>query len=117
MVGDMRVVLPLGNGGVVHLFVIYGYQGAENDPEKLQLSEHFFAAVLAEARMCCSGQPVILAGDFNADPLLSPPWLRVFQMDNGLILSVPLPSVVEYFLPLLVSSNLTMIRVLVAIFF
>ena len=30
----MRVILPLGNGGVVHLFVIYGYQGAENDPEK-----------------------------------------------------------------------------------
>ena len=24
----MGVVLPLGNGGVVHLFVIYGYQGA-----------------------------------------------------------------------------------------
>ena len=61
----MRVILPLGNGGVVHLFVIYCYRGAENDPEKLQLSEHLFAAVLAEARMCCAGQPVILAGDFN----------------------------------------------------
>ena len=36
----MRVILPLGNGGVVHLFVIYGYQGAENDPEKLQLTDH-----------------------------------------------------------------------------
>ena len=66
----MRVILPLGNGGVVHLFVIYGHQGAENDPEKLQLSEHLFAAVLAEARMCCAGQPVILAGDFNADPIV-----------------------------------------------
>ena len=32
----MRVILPLGNGGVVHLFVIHGYQGAENDPEKLR---------------------------------------------------------------------------------
>ena len=30
----MRVILPLGDGGVVHLFVIYVYQGAENDPEK-----------------------------------------------------------------------------------
>ena len=59
-----RVVLPLGNGGIVHLFVINGFQGAESDPEKLQLSEHLFAAVLAEARMCCAGQPVILAGDF-----------------------------------------------------
>ena len=31
----MRVVLPLGNGGIAHLFVIYGYQGAESElPEK-----------------------------------------------------------------------------------
>ena len=47
-------------------------QGAENDPEKLQLTDHLFAAVLAEARMCCCGQPVILAGDFNADPVVIP---------------------------------------------
>ena len=38
----MRVILPLGNGGVVHLLVIYGYQGAEKHLEKLQLSEHLF---------------------------------------------------------------------------
>ena len=57
---------------MVHLFVVYGYQGAENDPEKLQLTDHLFAAVLAEARMCCCGQPVILAGDFNADPFVIP---------------------------------------------
>ena len=68
----MRVVLPLGNGGIAHLFVIYGYQGAESDPEKLQLSEHLFAAVSAEAKMCCAGQPVILVGDFNADPTVIP---------------------------------------------
>ena len=78
----MRVVLPLGNGGVVHLFVIYGYQGAENDPEKLQLSEHLFAAVLAEARMCCAGQPVILAGDFNADPTVIPSLARGISNDQ-----------------------------------
>ena len=27
---------------------------------------------LAEARMCCCRQPVILAGDFNADPIVIP---------------------------------------------
>ena len=47
-------------------------KGAESDPEKLQLSEHLFAAVLAEARVCCAGQLVILAGDFNADPIVIP---------------------------------------------
>ena len=68
----MRVVLPLGHGGIVHLFVIYGYQGAESDPEKLQLSDRLFTAVLAEARMCCAGQPVLFVGDFNADPIVIP---------------------------------------------
>ena len=48
------------------------HQGAESDPEKLQLSDRLFAAVLAEARMCCAGQPVILVGDFNADPTVIP---------------------------------------------
>ena len=96
----------MGNGGIVHLFVIYGYQGAESDPEKLQLSEHLFAAVLAEARMCCAGQPVILAGDFNADPTLFLLWLKVSLMVIGLIVSGPLQLVVEFLLPLLVSSQL-----------
>ena len=67
----MRVILPLGNGGVVSSSLrLYSYQGAENDSEKLQLTEHLFAAVWAEARMCCACQPVILAGDFNADPIV-----------------------------------------------
>ena len=57
---------------MVHLFVVYGYQGADNDPEKLQLTEHLFAAVLAEARLCCAGQPVVLVGDFNVEPLVIP---------------------------------------------
>ena len=30
----MRVVLPTGDGGVVHLFVVYCYQGSEEDSEK-----------------------------------------------------------------------------------
>ena len=68
----MRVVLPLGNGGIVHLFVICGYQGAESDPEKLQLSDHLFTAFFAEAWMCCAGQPVLIVGDFNADPVVIP---------------------------------------------
>ena len=31
-----------------------------------------FAAVVAEARMCCAGQTVILVDDFNADPTVIP---------------------------------------------
>ena len=33
-------------GGVVHLFVIYGYQGAEDDPEKLMLTDKLLQALL-----------------------------------------------------------------------
>ena len=33
----LRTTLPTAHGGVVHLFVVYGYQGAEEDAEKLRL--------------------------------------------------------------------------------
>ena len=45
----LRVTLPTGKGRVLHLFVIYGYQGAEEDSEKLQLTDKHLQAVLAEA--------------------------------------------------------------------
>ena len=77
----MRVVLPLGTGGIARLFVIYGYQGAESDPEKLVLIEHLLAAVRAEAEMCCSGQPVMLVGDLNADPSAIPSLVK--SMSDG----------------------------------
>ena len=68
----MRVVLPLGNGGIAHLFVIYGCQGAESDPEKLTLTDNLLTAVLAEAKVCSAGQHVVLVGDLNADPTVIP---------------------------------------------
>ena len=44
----MRVVLPTGDDGVVHLFEAYGYQGSEEDSEKLSLTDKLLRAVLAE---------------------------------------------------------------------
>ena len=58
--------------GVAHLFVISGYQGAENDPDKLALTDQLLTSALAEAEMCCSGQQVMLVGDLVADPLVIP---------------------------------------------
>ena len=66
----MRVVLPLGNGVVAHLLVVNGYQGAGSDPENFSLTYDLLTAVLCEANLCCSGQPVILMGDVNADPFV-----------------------------------------------
>ena len=41
-------------------FVIYGHQGAEEDAEKLQLTDKLVQAVLAEARVVCTGQPAVI---------------------------------------------------------
>ena len=81
------------------------------------LNKHLFAAVLAEARMCCAGQPVILAGDFNVEPTVIPSLAKISLMVTGLILNKPLLLDEAYPLPLLVSSSLMKIRVLVGISF
>ena len=57
---------------MVHLFVVYGYQGAEEDADKLQLTDGLLQAVLAEAQVVCVGQPMLIAGDLNADPAVIP---------------------------------------------
>ena len=68
----LRTTLPTSQGGVVHLFVVYGYQGGEEDAEKLRLTDHLLQAVLVEAHIVCTGQPMLIAGDLNADPAVIP---------------------------------------------
>ena len=68
----LRTTLPTAQGGVVHLFVVYGYQGAEEDAEKLRLTDRLLQAVLAEVQIVCVGQPMLIAGDLNADPAVIP---------------------------------------------
>ena len=57
---------------MVHLFVVYSYQGAEEDADQLQLSDKLLQAVLAEAQVVCIGQSMLTAGDLNADPAVIP---------------------------------------------
>ena len=64
----LRTTLPTGKGGVVHLFVVYGYQGAEDDAEKLGLTDRLLQAVLAVARVVGVGQPMLIDRDLNAGP-------------------------------------------------
>ena len=68
----LRTTLPTGKGEVVHLFVVYGYQGAEEDAEQLLLTDELLQAVLAETQVVCVGQLVLIAGDQNADPSVTP---------------------------------------------
>ena len=47
----LRTAPPTGKGEVVRLFVVYGYQGAEEDAEQLLLTDKLLQAVLAEAQV------------------------------------------------------------------
>ena len=57
---------------MVHLFVVYGNQGAEENAEKIRLTDRLLQAVLVEVQMVCIGQPMLIAGDLNADPAVIP---------------------------------------------
>ena len=50
----------------MHLFKVYGYQGGENEPGKLRLTDRMLKAVLLEAGVSCAGQPVMIVGGTNA---------------------------------------------------
>ena len=53
----VRCMLPLGAGRFMHLVVLYGYQGADADPEQLALTDHLFDAALGELSVVAWGQP------------------------------------------------------------
>ena len=47
-------------------------KGAEEDADQLLLTDKLLQAVLAEAQIVCVGQPLLIAGDLNADPAVIP---------------------------------------------
>ena len=75
-------------GGIVHFVVVYGFQGASTDIEKLRLTEELLDAVLCELAVVASGQPCLIVGDLNVEPDRVPCFLRVLQLVIGLIYSL-----------------------------
>ena len=65
-------MLPLGGGRIVHLVVLYGYQGADRDPERLALTDQLLDAALGELACVAREQPCLLVGDFNVEPTIIP---------------------------------------------
>ena len=61
------------------MFVVYGYQGASDDPHKLALTNKLLEAVICEEKACGTGQPVIISGDLNAEPLIIPVTAKVLK--------------------------------------
>ena len=60
----------------MHLVVVYGYQGADEDSEKLSLTDQLVDAALCELAVVSRGQPCVLAGDFNVEPTKIPCLLK-----------------------------------------
>ena len=64
----LRCHLPVSGGRIVHLVVVYGFQGAWTDPEKLRLTEKLLDAVLCELAGVASGQPCLIVGHLTIEP-------------------------------------------------
>ena len=61
----VRCLLPLGAGRFMHLFVVYGFQGADADSEQLALTEQLFDAVFDELNVVARGQPCLVVLGFQ----------------------------------------------------
>ena len=67
LVGFFGVICLFMEGRIVHLVVVYGFQGASTDPEKLRLTDKLLDAVLCELAVVASGQPCLVVGDLNIE--------------------------------------------------
>ena len=74
-----RAILPLANDSIAHLFVVYGNQRATDDRHKLALTNKLLEAVICEARVCGTGQQVVIAGDLNVKPSVIPVTAEALQ--------------------------------------
>ena len=65
-------MLPVASGRFLHLVVLYGYQGADGDAERLSLTDQLFDVALGELRVVALDQPCLIVGDFNVEPTKIP---------------------------------------------
>ena len=68
----VRCMLLLGFGRFMHLVVLYGYQGADSDTEKVASTDQLLDAALGELSVVALEQPCLLVGDFNVEPTKIP---------------------------------------------
>ena len=52
--------------------VLYGYQGADREAEKLALTDQLLDAVLGELGVVAREQPCLVVGDFSVEPTKIP---------------------------------------------
>ena len=68
----VRCMLSLGCGRFLHLVVLYGYQGADREAEKLALTDQLLDAAFGELRVVAREQPCLIVGGFNVEPTKIP---------------------------------------------
>ena len=54
------------------MVVLYGYQGADSDPDQLALTDQLFDAAFGELSVVARGQPCLVVGDFHVEPTKIP---------------------------------------------
>ena len=59
-------------GRFLHLVVLYGYQGADREAEKLALTDQLLDAAFGELGVVSREQPCLVVGDFNVEPTKIP---------------------------------------------
>ena len=79
-------MLPVASGRFLHLVVLYGYQGADGDAERLSLTDQLFDAALVELRVVCVGSVLSLLLEISTwSPPKSLAWQKGFRLGSGLI--------------------------------
>ena len=68
----LRCMLLVASGRFLHLVVLYGYQGADVDAERLSLTDQLLDAALGELGVVAMDQPCLIVGDFNVEPTKIP---------------------------------------------
>ena len=81
----VRCVLPLGGGRVMHLVVLYGYQGGDRDPERLALTAQLLDAALGELVVVAREHPVCWLATSTWSPPRFLAWQKGSWLGSGLI--------------------------------
>ena len=68
----VRCMLPLGRGRFLHLVVLYRYQGADREAEKLAMTDQLLDAAFGELGVVAREEPCSVVGDFNVEPTKIP---------------------------------------------
>ena len=66
--GAVWCVLLISVGRVLHLVVLYGYQGVDSESEQSGLRSMLLDAALCELAVVSREQPTVMVGDFNMEP-------------------------------------------------